>query len=296
MQTMLEQRHVASLGNKIVLNDNLDSSIPLDLNSPASKRYKDYPNKLSSMMIILYCMEGSIDIQQNLKKYRLSKNDIVINLNGQTGEFNGMSKDVQFAIIAASNDFYYPHSNMSNSTTLQNFLDRNPYCHFNDREMEENLAIYKYIKNKMNKNDESCNEEAIKAYLHVLVHNIYHKLASEEENNDHLYRISRHQLIFNRFMEAVQEHYIHKHGIKFYADLLCITPKYLSRVVHKVGGRYAGEYIHDHIIIEAKILIKSHVYSIQQISEMLHFTSPSFFGRYFKKATGYTPLQYQDKN
>ncbi|MDR1380319.1 MAG: hypothetical protein LBJ47_02455 [Tannerella sp.] len=46
------------------------------------------------MMVILYCVEGSIDIQINLKKYHMSKNDIVINLSGQIGEFNGMSEDV----------------------------------------------------------------------------------------------------------------------------------------------------------------------------------------------------------
>jgi YesN/AraC family two-component response regulator len=89
---------------------------------------------------------------------------------------------------------------------------------------------------------------------------------------------------------------MHERSIGFYADCLCITPKYLSQIVYKTSGRYAGEYIHEHVIIKAKILIKSHVYSIQQISEMLHFTSPSFFGRYFKKATGYTPLQYQDED
>jgi AraC-like DNA-binding protein len=292
MQTMLDQGYVASLENKVVLNDNLESSIPLDFHS----NYRDYPNKLSSMMVIVFCMEGTINLQQNLKKYRLSKNDIVINLNGQIGELNEMSRDVQFAVIAVSDDFYYPHSSMVDFTTLQNFLNNNPHCHFNDREMEENLIIYNYLKNKMNKKDECCNEESVKGYLHVLVHNIYHKLVSGEKNNNRLCRTSRHQAIFNRFMEAVREHYMHERSIGFYADCLCITPKYLSQIVYKISGRYAGEYIHEYVIINAKILIKSHVYSIQQISEMLHFTSPSFFGRYFKKATGYTPLQYQDKD
>jgi YesN/AraC family two-component response regulator len=97
-------------------------------------------------------------------------------------------------------------------------------------------------------------------------------------------------------MEAVKKYYPHERGIGFYAGLLCITPKYLSQVVHKISGRYAGEYIHDFVILEAKVLIRSRVYSIQQISEMLHFKSQSFFGRYFKNATGYTPLQYQDKD
>jgi YesN/AraC family two-component response regulator len=295
MQVMYEQRKVAALENKIVLNDNFYASIPLDFNSPASRRYRDYPYKLSSMTAILLCLEGSIAVQVNLKKYLLSKNDIVINLPGQIGEFNGMSRDAQFAIIAFSNDFYYPVIRITTLTTQQDFLYNKPYCHFSDKDMEESLAIYKFIKNKITENDGYCNEESIKAYLHALTFNIYYKHLSEE-NNNRIYRISRQREIFDRFMEAVKKHYTRERSIKFYADLLCITPKYLSQVVYKINGRYAGEYIHDHIILEAKVLIRSRSYSIQQISEMLHFTSPSFFGRYFKKATGYTPLQYQDKD
>ena len=58
---------------------------------------------------------------------------------------------------------------------------------------------------------------------------------------------------------------------------------------------HAGDYIEGFVILEAKALIKSRNYSMLQISEMLHFASQSFFGRYFKKATGFTPLQFQDE-
>jgi YesN/AraC family two-component response regulator len=161
--------------------------------------------------------------------------------------------------------------------------------------MEENLAIYKFIKDKITENGEYCNEASIKGYIHALVFNVYFKHITEERNNNRICRVSRQQELFNRFMKTVQEHYIYERGIEFYANLLCVTPKYLSQIVHRVSGRYAGEYIRNCVILEAKVLIRSRAYNMQQISEKLHFTSLSFFGRYFKQATGYTPLQYQDR-
>ena len=239
-------------------------------------------------MIILFCQEGSIDLRLSLKKYHMTKNDILINTPGQIGEFNGMNEDVRFAVIAFSTDFYYPAYKMNaiNSATQQKFLLAHLYCHFSESEMAENLAVYEFIKDKIIKNDTPCCEETIKGYLQAIVFNVYSKIISEKKK-DQANWISRQQEIYNRFMELVQKHHACEHNIKFYADRLCITPKYLSRVVYKVTSRYAGEFIRDFVIFEAKMLIRSRIYSIRQISEMLHFTSQSFFGRYFKQATGY---------
>ena len=58
---------------------------------------------------------------------------------------------------------------------------------------------------------------------------------------------------------------------------------------------YAGDHIDNYVIGEAKLLIKSRKYSIAQISDMLNFTSQAYFGRYFKKHTGYTPMEFAEK-
>ena len=78
----------------------------------------------------------------------------------------------------------------------------------------------------------------------------------------------------------------------YYADVMCVTPKYLSQIVHKASGRFAGDWIADFVILEAKALLKSHKYTIQQVADMLNFANQSFFGRYFKKKVGCSPSVY----
>ncbi|MCC8144545.1 MAG: AraC family transcriptional regulator [Tannerellaceae bacterium] len=41
--------------------------------------------------------------------------------------------------------------------------------------------------------------------------------------------------------------------------------------------------------MEAKALLKSTNFTIQQISDQLNFPTQSYFGRYFKKNTGMSP-------
>ena len=89
--------------------------------------------------------------------------------------------------------------------------------------------------------------------------------------------------IYDSFIKEIQKNYTKERSISYYADLLCITPKYLSQVVRKVSGRFAGDWINDFVILEAKALLKSRKYTIQQVADMLNFANQSFFGKYFSE-------------
>ena len=47
------------------------------------------------------------------------------------------------------------------------------------------------------------------------------------------------------------------------------------------------------MILEAKAMLKSSEQSIQEIADELHFANQSFFGKYFKHHTGFSPKEYR---
>ena len=49
------------------------------------------------------------------------------------------------------------------------------------------------------------------------------------------------------------------------------------------------------MLLNAKTLLRASDYSVQQVSEMLHFPNPSFFGKYFREHMGCTPREYQNQ-
>ena len=105
---------------------------------------------------------------------------------------------------------------------------------------------------------------------------------------------TRHKIVFERFVDLVTRHHLKERGVGFYADKLCITPKYLSKIVKETSGQSAPEWIDQYVILEAKQMLKHSDLCIKEISDELNFANPSFFFKYFKKHTGMTPNQYRN--
>ena len=104
---------------------------------------------------------------------------------------------------------------------------------------------------------------------------------------------SNADVLSKEFLKQVKEHFRRERQLKFYADKLCITPRYLSRVVKESTGSSAAEWIERCVVLEARALLKSTNMTIQQISDELNFPSQTFFGKYFKRRVGMSPKEYR---
>lgn len=288
---------VASLGEVIVLNDNFDSPIHLDVNKGYT--YTGTNNKLVSTITTLVCLEGRIEITNNLKPYTLKANDAVVNNSGTIGELKSMSADTRFLLMVLNNNFYFPFITQGDTAELLRGLADYPVCHLNDNEVRQAVGIYNGMKQLLNQEEKPLYVyEIAKGMVQAFSFTIFSRLMSERSKNQE--SMKRHEgnrshEIYTNFLREVERNYMKQRDIKFYADRLCLTPKYLSQIVYKESGSYAGEHIKSYVIVEAKALIKSHNYTMQQISDMLNFTSLSFFSKYFKAATGFSPMQYQNQ-
>lgn len=99
--------------------------------------------------------------------------------------------------------------------------------------------------------------------------------------------------IFNRFLRLVNLHGSREHQLAFYAEKLCITSRYLGTVVLATSGVGAKEWIDRAIISTAKVLLRHSDKQTSEIADELNFPNVSFFCKYFKRLTGFTPQQYR---
>ncbi|NDV57045.1 AraC family transcriptional regulator [Bacteroides sp. 519] len=289
-----ESPRAAILGSSLILHDNFERKIRWD--HAETTDFRDIPIKLSSTMTLFFCLDGEAHLRGSMKEFVMKKNDVVFAKSGLFGEVNNMSKDIKFAFVAMNEDFYYPILNSFDMSKLQKNLVSNPVCSLPEYSITECVTLYNMIKERLNhhKND-LLQEEIIKGYLQALIFNVYsqYMMASKNDKGNQP-KLTRQQDIFNQFMELLQENYTKERNLNYYAERLCITPRYLSRIIHSVSGHFASNHIDLFVIAESKQLLRSKKYTILQVSEMLNFTSQSLFGRYFKKFTGYSPKQYQD--
>ena len=104
-------------------------------------------------------------------------------------------------------------------------------------------------------------------------------------------------LLFRRFYDLLSLHYKENRKVQFYAQLLCLSPKYFGSLIKKSVGVSASQCIAHYIVIQAKALLHYRPdLSIQQISHQLGFDDPMSFSRYFKASAGISPKKYRDQN
>ena len=263
-------KHALVQGSAI-LADNLDETI-----EPKEFETLLYPSKPMKILVTmtLYCVEGHMKIRSNLMEYTIEKNDLLILQPGSIGECIYMSPDFRLVLIIGS------------------FIQEKAKLSLSQEQMDEFISLYRIICGKLDNPEFKLKDTLLSGYLQILFCMISHALQKKRQQQEEE-PPKRQNELFHRFIQLVHDHCQQERKIVFYADKLCITPKYLSQLIHRASGKFASDWIRDFVILEAKALLKNEKFSVQQISDMLHFPNPSFFGKYFKAATGMTPRQYR---
>jgi AraC-like DNA-binding protein len=184
---------------------------------------------------------------------------------------------------------------------------------FNDSRFIQNLSYF-----SSERKTPVINISEIKLRTDYLLQNITAEINNYESKDKHILRALLYEIlmlldreyrkeytpdseaavIVNRhiksFTDIVNKDFKHHHNTKYYADKLYITPNYLNEIVKKATGINAKLYIQNKILSEAKKTLTYTNLSISEIADNLHFDSASYFIRFFRKHTGYTPLQYRN--
>jgi two-component system response regulator YesN len=92
--------------------------------------------------------------------------------------------------------------------------------------------------------------------------------------------------------------YIHAHfkediKLEDYAQLVYLSPKYLSELFKKETGSNITEYVIHYRIKIAKELLNDVQYKVNEVAEMVGYSDTKYFGKLFKKIVGVNPSEYK---
>lgn len=109
-----------------------------------------------------------------------------------------------------------------------------------------------------------------------------------------LLQTTNHELT-HQLRHLIEEHYLTHQTVQAYANLIGVTASHLTESVKAATGRTAGSYIRQRLSLEAKRMLVHTPHTIQQISQGLGFKDPSYFSRFFKRETTYSPANFRIK-
>lgn len=270
------------IGTDILLIDNTE------MMADAALEYE--PFKVDMTMAIIY-EQGSSDLMINMQKYHLEAPAVLIVMNDQIYQPLGHSADLKSKVIMMSRNFTDSlFMNIGDAFLLQTSILKCPVVRMDN---EENV-FGQYYQLLLNIMTSSHNEYKLEVAKHLTLSLFYGYSSHLHETQDaSSERTTRQQEIYESFIELLRKNYRTEREIGFYADKLCITPKYLSLLIKEVTGKTALKVIEENVIAECKALLLSTKMSIQQISDELNFPSQSTFGKYFKRLTGMSPKDYR---
>ena len=134
-------------------------------------------------------------------------------------------------------------------------------------------------------------KEVIQHLLAGLLYNI--EYIAKNKGQSESSPLTHQNDIFQRFISLGNTYSKTERNVSFYADKLCLTPRYLNTVIRQASQQTVMDWINQSIILEAKVLLKHSNRLVYQISDELNFPNPSFFSKFFKRMTGMTPQEYQ---
>ena len=270
------------IGTDIMLIDDADNS-RLDL-----ALYSE-PFKVDMTMAIIY-EKGFVRAKINMVEYKIEAPSVVIIVNDSIFQPLEYSEDLKSKIIVMSREFSNSmFSNLTEIRSIPNSLYANSVFIMDN----SNFVFDKYYDLLLNLVSSPKIKFKVEAARHMTLAMFYGYTFDEHGVDEKKNKSSRQEMLHSKFIDLLSRNFRTEREVKFYAEKLCVTPKYLSQVVSGLTGRTPSDYIEEFVVMESKALLNSTPMTIQQVSDELHFPSQSFFGKYFKRIVGMSPKEYR---
>lgn len=246
-----------------------------------------------TFVIIVLCVSGYVEFVRNGVKYRLEKNGLLVNFGASKYSDVVLSPDFKAKALVESHNFVQETlMTMMHMWPYLIYLIDQPVIQLGDTELKRIETNYRLIIDRLESKNHLFKREATIANLQACYFDVCDLLGSRAPKPMDV--PARSYGIFDQFMKLIAREYVTHRDVKWYADEMKMSPKYLSEIVKEVSGRPAGQWITSFVITDVKALLRNSDLSIKEIAVEMNFPSQSFLGKYFKNATGLSPVEYRN--
>ncbi len=240
---------------------------------------------------LLLCLEGKVSIEVGQTVFHLSAGDVFIVFPADFVSMQHVTEDFTCRVLNYDDDLLRAASLNKESTVFD--LLRNHRIYLQEKTLTQVVVLIFQLLDHVK---ELVSPQAWRNIVQLQLASFFsafHDHATRQHLLDLHNKESRQEELVRRFMQLVESSYSTEREVAWYASQLCITPEYLNRVVRNQTHRTAKELIAPFLLMHVKHRLLTLEEPINQISSEFHFSSPSFFSRWFREKTGLTPNQFR---
>lgn len=245
---------------------------------------------------VILCIDGTENGTVNLKEMSINKGSLLMTSPNNVLKIEAGYPTATVRGIMLSQDFMRMlQVDVKNSLPLFMRLAYNPLVNLTQEQQEDIERYFDLLENISNNSDLAHRDEIVCGLLTSMFYRISDTYEQRPQVLDEKERSvrNRREEYFAKFITLLSENFKRERTVGFYAEQMCVTPKYLSLLIKDFSGKSAAEWIDSYVITEAKTLLRYSTMSIQEVAYELNFSSQSFFGKYFKHLTGMSPSEYK---
>lgn len=254
-------------------------------------RYLNKPFR-SAASAVAICTKGWMEVTVDMQARRMSRGAVIIYGPHSIVEFHNCSDDLEiYAVIFTPEIIKETMIDLDSVMPILKYFTEHPGdpMVLDEKEISTLLKFYDLSYDVIEIGKPAIIRDVLTAMVATFGEMYSRRLTGDRHN------FTRQQEYFEKFLREVAMHHQNERSVKYYADALHITPKYLSTIIKDISGKSATSWINDFVIQQAKIMLKYSGKSIQEITYEMNFSTQSFFGKYFKRHTGISPSEYRQK-
>jgi AraC-like DNA-binding protein len=232
------------------------------------------------------CHKGHVNAEYDTHPIRYNPHDVAILYPKHLILANNASNDYKVTLVVVSEKKFEERYGRFSFLNIRHELD--PGFHLSESQYVDVMRVIDTMR-VVSHSTMSGRSDLLDNLMEVLL-----RLTDHYRSLSGLEPIFSPQKLSARYIEAVIEHHRKEHSVTFYANELCLSPKYFSNVIKMETGKSAKYWITYYIIVEAKFLLRTRKdMNIQEISDYLGFEDQTSFSRTFKNFLGVTPTEYR---
>lgn len=249
------------------------------------------PTRLNFILMAL-CEKGSAEYSIDTRQQVVKPGDLLFISERHIIDNYTATSDFECLCIMLNTEFYHGFiQNVQNVSSLLLFSMNNPVVSLLSQEIQVYTNYYQTIREKMADTRHHYRVNLVKALLLAMFYDMSNVIWRVEQGKS--MTRNRGEAIFAQFVQMLELNFRTERRVSWYAEQLCITPKYLSEIVKSISKRTPNEWIDSYVILELRVQLKNTTKSIKEISKDLNFPNQSFLGKYFKERIGISPSEYR---